>query len=265
MSTAATQAQPAPRISQAERAIVKETMDKLRINHPWSYYTTLVLEDFSKLDTPILSFWTKSRGDIGLSRTNIAQPGQIPEAFRCYGVSVRVAISVYDNPRIFELITNWSSINLMVGSDEMIVGPLVQFPAGGGVTGMIEAGWVTPPAPGAPLPPSGDARFPGKRSGGDPSQGPPQTAESSGPLPVAPPERLVNVLTNGVPHRSNMYLFANDPILIKKGSNISTELHIDRSAWAQLRALAKPELPGVLIQLSLEGRRNRSAAYGQGG
>ncbi len=80
-------------------------------------------------------------------------------------------------------------------------------------------------------------------------------------VPVLP----LAMLTNGVPHRSNMYQFANDPIRIKKGSNIATELIIDRSAFAELKAMAPPLAPGASIQISLVGRRARSAGYGTGG
>ena len=276
------------------KAAAASAIEDLRFNQPWTYYSTLVIDDWSKVDTHVLSFWQDTRGSKGLARTNIAQPGQIPEAFRAYGVSIRIGYSMYDDPRYFELICNWSAIELKVGSDEMIDGPVVQFPAGGGPSGTIEVGMVevpTNPMPGVSggsdvqAPPQnqgptvivadmavigdltggGSRRKPGTAAAlpGDPSGAVPPV--SGGPYPS---QRPLSVLTNGVPHRSNIYQFAHDPIKIKKGSTISTDFVIDRGAFSELLFLnsrKRPMSPGIMIQISLEGRRARAAGYGTGG
>ena len=130
------------RLAPVEQAAIAKAMDDLRHTQPWSYYSTLLIEDFGQVTSQVLSFWQTTRGTpgYGYAMTNLVQPGQIPEAFRVYGISVRVAISLYDDPRIFELLTNFCAIEMKVGADEMIVGPVTSFPAGGGVTGMIELG-----------------------------------------------------------------------------------------------------------------------------
>jgi len=285
-----------------EQAAIAKAVDDLRHTQPWSYYSTYLIEDFTQLNSQVLAFWQATKGTPGpmgsLAMTNLAQPGQIPEAFRVYSIAVRVAISLYDDPRIFELLTNFSAIEVKVGSDEMVVGPLTNFPSGGGVTGMIELGpqpgaiAVQPPAP-APVPPGGPpAPVPPVPPGGQPLTDPhgwPVQATPAMPGPQAPgypvpgmpgyvysqqckPIYMMpasatpyNVLTNGAPHRSNMYVLGKNPILIKKGANITTEMHITQAALRELQQLRRPLAPGVTIQLRLEGRRARAAGYGTGG
>lgn len=292
MSTAPVGPIPAQRLQAGEKQMVAQAMEDLRFNQPWTYYSTILIPDFKKLDSHVLAFWQDTYGTAGRARTNLAQPGQIPEAFKAYGISIRVCTSFYDNPRIFELLTNWSSISVKVGSDEMIDGPVTQFPAGGGVHGTLEVGAVQIPVNPTPTPSGGaDIKAP-PAGGGAPSQqaqGPtvvvtdvaliatPASGQPPGPGQMPPtgnppmggpmgvPVLPLSILTNGVPHRSNVYQFANDPIRIKKGSNISTELYIDRGAFSELKALPTPLAPGVSVQISLIGRRARSAGYGTGG
>jgi len=283
-----------------EQAAIAKAVDDLRHTQPWSYYSTYLIEDFTLLTSQVIAFWQSTRGTAGpmgsLAMTNLAQPGQIPEAFRCYAISVRVAISLYDDPRMFELLTNFSAIEVKVGSDEMVVGPLTNFPAGGGVTGMIELGpqpgtiAIQPSAP-APAPPGGPPAPAVPPAGGgqpltDAHGWPVQAASGAQPAAGAPvpgmpgyvystackpiyvmPQSATpyNVLTNGAPHRSNMYGLGKNPILIKKGANITTELHLTQAALRELQQLRKPLAPGVTIQLRLEGRRARAAGYGTGG
>ena len=274
----------AQKLHPAEKQLVADAMDGLRYNQPWTYYSTILISDFKKLDSHVLSFWQDTYGTAGRARTNLAQPGQIPEAFKAYGVAIRVCTSFYDNPHIFELLTNWSAIVVKVGSDEMIDGPITQFPAGGGVHGTLEVGAVQIPVNPTPAP-SGGSDIKAPPSGGGGAQGPtvvvtdmafitpqgpapgqvPPVGGAGGGPPMGVPVLPLAMLTNGVPHRSNMYQFANDPIRIKKGSNIATELIIDRSAFAELKAMAPPLAPGASIQISLVGRRARSAGYGTGG
>jgi hypothetical protein len=290
-----------PRLAPIEQAAIAKAVDDLRHTQPWSYYSTILIEDFAQVTSQVLSFWQGTKGIAGplngYAMTNLVQPGQIPEAFRIYSIAVRVAISLYDDPRMFELLTNFSAIEMKVGSDEMAVGPLTNFPAGGGVTGMIELGpqaapiWAQPPAPG-PVPPGGPpAPVPPVPpvSGGQPLTDPhgwpiqatPATPAPGYPVPGMPgyvysqqckPIYMMpasatpyNVLTNGAPHRSNMYVLGKNPILIKKGANISTDLHITQAALRELQQLRRPLAPGITIQLRLEGRRARAAGYGTGG
>lgn len=276
---------PPQQIARGEQRAVARVMDKIRYNQPWSFYSTLLIDDFAQVTSQVLSFWQATKGTSGplgtLAMTNLAQPGQIPDAFRAYGIAIRIAISLYDDPRYFELLANFAAIEMRVGNDEMMVGPVTSFPAGGGVTGTIE------------LP--GPVQFIPERSGGggggsgDPTQQTAQQAPKKGtPIeqttgpggggmggaggagggPSGAPGVPMSVLTNGIAQRSNIYSFANDPIKIKKGSNITTDLHLTQAALRELQrlsAIRKPTAPGLLIQLRLEGRRARPGAYGTGG
>ena len=257
---AAQGAAPAVKLTRTQTRAVSQVMNELRHSQPWSFYSTIVLRDFSALATPVLPFWQETRGRSGLAVTNIVQPGQIPEAFKVYGIGLRIAISVYDDPRIFELLANFAALELKIGSDEMIVGPATMFPAGGGVTGMLEA--------------CGGQAEPGGGAGGtDWTQTGQSTAEKrakqkQGPETMevqAPCPTPLSVLTNGAPLRANVFSLANDPIKVKRGANITTDLHIAQEALDELRKLAPPRAPGATVQLRLEGRRARAAGYGTGG
>ncbi len=294
-----------PKLAPVEQAAIAKAVDELRYTQPWAYYSTYLIEDFTQISSQVLSFWQSTKGSPGpmggLAMTNLAQPGQIPEAFRIYAISVRIAISLYDDPRIFELLANFSAIEVKVGPDEMVVGPVTSFPAGGGVTGMIElgpqpqppggvipipvpGGGATPPAP-APTPPAGGAQplttdphgwphpYPPMGPGPQPMPGQPVPgmpgfvySQACKPIYMMPAHATpYNVLTNGAPHRTNMYVLGRNPILIKKAANITTDLHITQAALRELQQLRRPLAPGVTIQLRLEGQRARGAGYGTGG
>jgi len=278
-----------PKLAPVEQAAIAKAVDELRYTQPWAYYSTYLIEDFTQISSQVLSFWQSTKGSAGpmggLAMTNLAQPGQIPEAFRIYAISVRIAISLYDDPRIFELLANFSAIEVKVGPDEMVVGPVTSFPAGGGVTGVIELGpqpqpgpSPTPPAP-PPTPPAGGAQPITTDPHGWPHPQPMPTpglpvpgmpgyvySQACKPIYMMPASATpYNVLTNGAPHRTNMYVLGRNPILIKKAANITTDLHITQAALRELQQLRRPLAPGVTIQLRLEGQRARGAGYGTGG
>lgn len=273
-AAAAPPVMPAVRLTRQDEQTIKAVVNELRHTQPWIYYSTVRLANFQDaIRSQVLAFWQDTEGSAGLAVTNLAQIGQIPEAFQVHEIALRIAISVYDDPRIFELLTNYSAIKLMVGTDEMITGPTTQFPAGGGVTGMVDAEG-TQPIPstggggGAPPP----AAFPGSpiTSGKapDPHAMPPapSTAMACTPILASLPYRpALNVLSNGVAHRTNVFSLGRDPIDVKKGSNVKTEFHIDQAALNELRGLRPPIAPGVTIQLRLIGKRARAAGYGTGG
>ncbi len=270
---------PAMRLTKQGEQAVKAVVDELRFTQPWIYYSTLRLGNFqAAIPSQVLAFWQTTEGAAGLPVTNLAQVGQIPDAFLVHEIALRVTISVYDDPRIFELLTNYTAIKIMVGSDEMITGPTTQFPAGGGVSGMVEAD-----SGAAPVPLVGSGGSAPSRSKSTAASDPTQAAEATDmrgfPLPTAPSTSTVcspvlaslpyrpalNVLSNGVAHRTNVFSLGRDPIEVKKGANIKTEFHIDQAALNEMRGLRPPMAPGVTIQLRLIGKRQRAAGYGTGG
>jgi hypothetical protein len=269
------------RLSRQDEQAVKAVVNELRFTQPWIYYSTLRLNNFqAAIPSQVLAFWQTTEGASGLPVTNLAQVGQIPDAFLVHEIALRVTISVYDDPRIFELLTNYTAIKIMVGSDEMITGPTTQFPAGGGVSGMVEADSGSAPVPitGPGGGASATSRSKNAAVAGDATQA--EGTDMRGfPLPTAPSTSTVcspvlaslpyrpalNVLSNGVAHRTNVFSLGRDPIDVKKGSNIKTEFHIDQAALNEIRGLRPPMAPGVTIQLRLIGKRARAAGYGMGG
>ncbi len=282
--TAAPPVMPAMRLTRQDEQAVKAVVNELRFTQPWIYYSTIRLSNFqAAIPSQVLAFWQTTEGAAGLPVTNLAQVGQIPDAFLVHEIALRVTISVYDDPRIFELLTNYTAIKIMVGSDEMITGPTTQFPAGGGVSGMVEADSGAGGAIGSSGGSGGAGGASSRKGGGgaapESAQATEQTDMRGFPLPTPPSTSTVctpvlaslpyrpalNVLSNGVAHRTNVFSLGRDPIEVKKGSNVKTEFHIDQAALNEMRGLRPPMAPGVTIQLRLIGKRQRAAGYGTGG
>lgn len=245
---------PAIRLTRPELSASEDFIQLMRHAQSWNFYSLLRFKDFRDIESQQVAFWQETRGQKGPSVTNITQPGTIPEAFLCSGIGVRIAVSPYDDPRIFHLLCNHTAIDLKVGSDEMMVGPTTMFPSGGGMTGMVEGL-------------AASAYQPGGGGSGDQSQADikQQRGKGAPTSQITAPSLCGNVLSNGVTHRNNLFtLSRGDEIKIKKGANISSDLHISQDALTQLRELS-PQAPGATVMLILQGRRARAAGYGTGG